>query len=784
MKFKKKQIMLGLLILAWITFSFYPILNLEDTTPEYTNSRIKFDIKSSQFVLSSSIIINQSEPTQTWAYTALNYPWCSGSGIMTDPYVIQDVHIDLNGVGGSCISIIDSTVVYFEIQDCTLINSGWDVYENAGIRLINSYNGFLYGNNCSSHEYNGIYLYESDNNTISGNIANENQRGIQLIQSHKNTIINNALNQNHNGMYISQSHNTTINGNVINYNNIYITGSENCSLSSNIFSNGGIDIAGELDELNTLQIALSNLANSKPIYYYTNKEGLKNSDFANPGQILLVNCSDSSFSNFDLTYTSTGLYVVYSDNITISDGDFNYNDAGINIAMSTSIDIFDNNANYNNFVGIRVYSSEDCICSGNTANSNYDSEGNGDGIGFFDCENCTISGNTASNNFYAGLDIPYCNEMIISGNTFSNQYYGIEGYNIDNSLIDGNIINGRATLELWCAGIYFTYQSYNNTLINNQLNNCGIKFDDNDELLYLKSHNIDTTNLANGKPIYYYVDQDGLLAGAFYNAGQIILVNTSNSIMDNLQISNTSTGIWLFHSNDNTISSCNMKYNKEQAIYLLFSNNTVITGNVIDNNAEDALYLRSCEYNNITYNTITDDRENNPRTGISLQECNHCNVRGNNVSDCLVGLGMSGDHNLISFNNFSDNQDNGIWIYNSDYNTFNNNSMNNNWNGFTLEQSNNNDIIGNEIKYNKEYGLNLYECNDNTIIGNTFYCNNQGCWQEYGGTGNTFDNNICEDCPEEDGNGGPGGVPGYNLLIIIGIISIFITLLIRKRRKH
>ncbi|MFX0059502.1 MAG: NosD domain-containing protein [Candidatus Hodarchaeota archaeon] len=786
MNLKKKQLTLGLLIVISMTFPFYSALLLNSASNQTTKKTFIHDIKSSQYVLTSPIIINQSEPTQTWAYTELNYVWCSGSGTWADPYLIQDVTIDLNDGAGSCITVADSTGIYFRIMDCTLINSGWEIYNSAGIRLENTNNGFLINNTCSSHEYVGIYLYESDNNTISGNLAGYNQQGISLLNSHNNTIINNAIFQNNIGIHNAISHNNTINGNIANNNGISISGSENCTLSSNIFTSGGIAVSGELDELITLNIDISNLANAKAIYYYKNKEMLMNSDFINPGQILLVNCSDSIFTNFDITYTGTGLYLGYCDNITISNGDFNYNDVGISIVTSSFINISDNYAENNDVTGISVYNSENCTCSGNNANDNYDPDGwgYGYGIAFSSCENCTILGNTANNNFYSGLDILYCNEMIISGNTFSNQYYGINGYNIDNSKIDGNIINGRVTLDLWCIGIYFAYESFNNTLTNNQMTNCGIKLYEYDDLIYLKSHDIDDTNLANGKPIYYYVDQDGLIAADFNNAGQILLINTNNSVMDNLQISNTSVGIWVLKSNGNTISNSDLKHNKEEAIFMLNSNDNIITGNTINDNGETALILRECTNNNITDNSITDDPVNNPRTGISIQECNNFNILRNDISGCYNGLEIFGDYNTVSFNNISNNQDNGIWLSDAIYNTFSNNIINNNsWNGLYLEVSDNNDILNNTISYNKAYGLYLSTSDSNTVEGNTFYCNRDGCWQD-DGSGNTFYNNSCEDCPEDE-NGGPEfpGIPGYNLILIIGLISVFTAILMKRRKK-
>jgi len=156
MNLNKKHIILGFLILVSMSFPFYSTISLKFDNTEMIDNTYDNALRSSQWVLTSPIIINETEPTQNWASTAASEPWCTGSGILADPYVIDDVTIDQQGADDSCISIIDSNV-YFQIKDSTLINSGWGVY-SAGIYLYNTNNGQLLNNNCSNHEYTGIYL--------------------------------------------------------------------------------------------------------------------------------------------------------------------------------------------------------------------------------------------------------------------------------------------------------------------------------------------------------------------------------------------------------------------------------------------------------------------------------------------------------------------------------------------------------------------------------------------------------------------------------------------------
>jgi len=142
---------------------------------------------------------------------------CTGNGIYSDPYVIEDLVID-GGGSGSCI-LIENSDVYFRIENCTVYNSGG--YLNAGIKLSNVINSLIIKNNCSSN-YDGIYLYSSDDNIVSGNIANSNEyNGIYVNGGYNNTFSgNNASYNKRSGISLPYSDYNFLLGNTIK-NNIY-----------------------------------------------------------------------------------------------------------------------------------------------------------------------------------------------------------------------------------------------------------------------------------------------------------------------------------------------------------------------------------------------------------------------------------------------------------------------------------------------------------------------------------------------------------------------------------
>lgn len=150
---------------------------------------------------------------------------CSGSGTYNDPYIIEDFEIDGGGIE-SCIRINNSDK-YFKITNCFVYNSGG--CPEAGIKLFNASNGHITNNTVENNGEgietegvkcmgNGIELENSDNNTVSDNIARSNaSHGISVRESHNNIISSNFIIENNgDGISIWDSTNNTISGNTVN----------------------------------------------------------------------------------------------------------------------------------------------------------------------------------------------------------------------------------------------------------------------------------------------------------------------------------------------------------------------------------------------------------------------------------------------------------------------------------------------------------------------------------------------------------------------------------------
>ena len=350
---------------------------------------------------------------------------CTGSGNYTHPYVIENLVID--GVeSGSCIWIENSNV-YFKIENCSLYNSG---YQNSGIQLINVTRGTLLLNNCTNN-YRGIHLDSSDNNTISGNTANENSgRGIGLVYCRNNTISGNTASNNFFGIYLDSSDNNTISGNTVNENSgrgIYLEKCNNNTISENTANYNDYGIHLEMCNNNTIS---ENTANYNVygiyLYYLCNNNTISGNTASNNfyGIYLYYLCNNNTISGnimnecglrlygsfegqkIDITNLVNGKPLYYYTN-EINLGPTNFTNAG-------QVVLFDCNKSQIsnlNILGISLH-----YCYNNNISVNTASHNNGYGIYLDSSDNNTILGNIANNN-NLGIRLDWCNNNTISGNT-------------------------------------------------------------------------------------------------------------------------------------------------------------------------------------------------------------------------------------------------------------------------------------------------------------------------------------------------------------------------------
>ncbi|MFW9939438.1 MAG: nitrous oxide reductase family maturation protein NosD [Candidatus Thorarchaeota archaeon] len=130
-------------------------------------------LKRAGFWETGPISITDDNPASNWLMTAATYDWCSGSGTIEDPYLIENVTI--NGGGANlCISVSNSKVPFI-IRNCTVYN-----FNKRGIGLSNTENGriinnTIYGGSSVGDPCYGIHLRNSSSNIVTRNdITNMN----------------------------------------------------------------------------------------------------------------------------------------------------------------------------------------------------------------------------------------------------------------------------------------------------------------------------------------------------------------------------------------------------------------------------------------------------------------------------------------------------------------------------------------------------------------------------------------------------------------------------------
>jgi parallel beta-helix repeat protein len=322
------------------------------------------------------------------------------------------------------------------------------------------------------------------------------------------------------------------------------------------------------------------------------------------------------------------------------------NDYGIGLSSCNNNTIINNIASSNNVEGIGLFSSNGNTFTNNTALNNEI------GIYLRSCNKNTITNNNFSLNTEDGIFLYSCNGNTFANNTISNNSNGIYFHYSHSNTISNNIASNNI------VGIYL-YFSKSNTIFNNKMVKDGI-YIVGDLVDYWNTHVIDTTNTVNGKPVYYWKNQTGGTVPP--DAGQVILANSNNVIIEKQNVSDGTCGIIIGFSSNNTITNntssknfnCMLLYfannntityttalNNDYGIYLYYSNgNTMANNNASSNKDYGIALVFSSNSNTITNNTLSSNDY-----GIILQSSNNNNIFHNNFIGNTIQADDSGENN-------------------------------------------------------------------------------------------------------------------------------------------
>jgi len=201
------------------------------------------------------------------------------------------------------------------------------------------------------------------------------------------------------------------------------------------------------------------------------------------------------------------------------------------------------------------------------------------GIQLYYSSNDIVSGNNVTANSWAGIFLDHSSNNIVSGNNATaNNGYGIWLASSSNDIVSGN----NVTANSW-AGILLGSSS-NNTLSGNVMGGNRYNFGVVGSALsdYLQS--VDTSNLVDGKPVYYFMNQSDIVvnADAYPQVGYLGFVNCANVTVQGLNLTSNRQGLLLVSTNNSKITSNNIA-NNDYGVELEFSSNNTLSGNNVAN---------------------------------------------------------------------------------------------------------------------------------------------------------------------------------------------------------
>jgi parallel beta-helix repeat protein len=310
--------------------------------------------------------------------------------------------------------------------------------------------------------------------------------------------------------------------------------------------------------------------------------------------------------------------------------------------------------------------------------------------------NCTFTSNT----LYGFETVGSAGNIIFNCTFQSNRMDAIflRSHSDDNRLENCTFVNHMACIAL---------EGKNLTLLNNSMEGVGLilrglAFED------WSTHNIDGSNILNGKDFIYLKNLNGTLIPPDF--GQIILANCTNmSIEDkffpvpfqigfcnNISIDNNTfdtndTALEIWYSNNVNVSD-NHVTNGYPAIYSLESDDVQFINNLIENSTM-ALCIGS-NNNKIINNHI----RNNTYFGIDLHGGDNL-IENNLIEGNLEGMRLyHSNDNIIRNNRFYNNTEGGIYFYDrSERNVVDNNQIDNSLSGISVGGEEGNRLVNNEL---------------------------------------------------------------------------------------
>ena len=323
---------------------------------------------------------------------------------------------------------------------------------------------------------------------------------------------------------------------------------------------------------------------------------------------------NSSTSIIDGNGTGTVITVransVYISGLTIQKSGEHLH--GVFLDGSTNSTIW-GNIIVDNYYGVWLNNSEKNLVEDNLVH------GNIWGIYLQDSRKNVIQRNIISNNFRRGLHLDNSDSNTVYGNDVTNNVEGIYLVSSSNSLLQNN----NLTDNMYDFGVL------------------GV------ELPHF-IQDIDASNMANGKPIIYWVNQRDKQVPN--NVSYVAVVNSTGITIDKLNLTHHQEGLLFAYTTNSTIENVYIS-DARCGFRLVSCNGLRVSDNTLQGNAK-GIRLDYSINTTINRNIIVNNHE-----GIFLDHSSDNILSGNTVADNIRGIFVYySTHNIIYHNNFIDNE--------------------------------------------------------------------------------------------------------------------------------
>ncbi len=370
-------------------------------------------------------------------------------------FVIRDVYVHSAGLNQKAISLIgvsngsvENAVLWNNMLGTRIIDSenititGGDYSDSDfhGVYADNVANLTIDGLNASSNGRYGIWINKASNSLLKGNSVSSNLRtGVYVVLSNNVSVIGNNVSGNDlHGLHIRLSENVTIANNNVSSSKFYgvaLESSTDITLTNNSIIDDGVFLTGQfVSHFRSHTITLDNTVNGEPLYYFKDSSDVV-MDGTLAGQLLFANCTNVLATNLVIMNTDLGVMVAFVDGASIISNTLTHNKDGIYIVYSDNVTVENSNVSSSTNTSITISRSNavtirDSNVSGTT--------GYQWTIGSFSTTNITIVGNVVSNNLDFGIGLGDSTPALVYGNAIINNIVqGFDNLGNENSWDNG-----------------------------------------------------------------------------------------------------------------------------------------------------------------------------------------------------------------------------------------------------------------------------------------------------------------------------------------------------------